>query len=47
MAGLTSASSFLSLLQEPEPELQVHALQKLDQNVDQFWPEIADSLTRM
>jgi len=45
MAGLTSASAFLSLLNEPEPEVQVHALEKLDKHVDQFWPEIADKDT--
>lgn len=47
MAGLTSASSFLSLLHDPEPEVQVHALNKLDKHVDLFWPEIADSIERM
>lgn len=47
MAGLTSASSFISLLSDPEPEVQMHALSKLDKHVDQFWPEIADSIERM
>jgi len=41
----TSISGYVSLLAEPEPELQSQALQHLNQWVDQFWMEIADSAT--
>lgn len=45
--GLTSASGFLALLDEPEVTLQEFALRKLDDTVDVFWPEIADELDKM
>jgi hypothetical protein len=42
MVPLVSVSGYLSLLQEPEPELQAQALIYLNQYVDQFWFEIAE-----
>ena len=43
---LTSAGGIISLLDEKEPELQIYALQRLndDSVIRQFWAEIADSL---
>ncbi len=34
----------VALLSEPETELKVFALRKLDEIVNEFWAEIADSL---
>jgi 26S proteasome regulatory subunit N2 len=47
MAPLVSVVGYLALLQEPEPELQAHALRNLNQLVDQFWMEIADAGANM
>lgn len=48
MAGITSASGLLSLLDENEEEkLKVYALQKLNVVVDQFWAEIADNIQQI
>lgn len=48
MAGITSASGLLSLLDEHEEnKLKVYALQKLNGVVDQFWAEIADNIQQM
>lgn len=46
-AVLRSAGGILSLLEEPEPELQVHALEQLDQLIDHYWVEVAEEITRM
>ena len=37
----------LSLLDEIEEEIQVFALSRLDELVDVFWAEIAESITKM
>ena len=37
----------LALLEEPENELKVFALSRLDELVDTFWAEIADNVTKM
>jgi 26S proteasome regulatory subunit N2 len=48
MAALTSVGGFLALLDESEPdELKLYALQQLNSLVDQFWAEIAESITKM
>jgi len=47
MAPLTSAAGFLSLLDDPEEELKVYALENLLKIVDQFWPEISDSIPKI
>lgn len=44
---LSSASGLLSLLEEEDPILQVHALRQLNDVVDQFWPEIATHIPKM
>ncbi|KAK9464676.1 armadillo-type protein [Lipomyces arxii] len=47
MATLTSATSLLALLDEPDPNLQVYALDNLNKVVDEFWAEITDYVTRI
>lgn len=47
MPGLTSAAGLIGLLDEPEEQLRCYALEKLNQNVDQFWTEIADHVSKM
>ena len=37
----------LALLEEPENELKVFALSRLDELVDTFWAEIADNVSKM
>ncbi|GAA5903602.1 hypothetical protein JCM6882_002998 [Rhodosporidiobolus microsporus] len=39
-----SAQGLLSLLDEPEPALQSHALDLINKNLDSFWAEVADSV---
>lgn len=46
-AVLTSANGILSLLDEPEEEVQAHALQELDKLVDHFWAEIAPAVPKI
>lgn len=41
------AAGILSLLSEPEEKVKVFALNRLDQMVDDFWPEIAESVSSM
>jgi 26S proteasome regulatory subunit N2 len=41
------AAGILSLLKEPEEEVKVFALSKLNELVDDFWAEIAESVTSM
>ncbi|CAG8455290.1 13893_t:CDS:10 [Ambispora leptoticha] len=47
MVGLTSAGGIIALLDEPEEELKVYALKKLNNLVDQFWAEIADAISKI
>ncbi|RCH91282.1 proteasome regulatory particle base subunit [Rhizopus azygosporus] len=44
MTALTSANGIIALLEEPQPELKVYALQQLNSLVDEFWAEISDSI---
>ncbi|KAJ3194238.1 proteasome regulatory particle base subunit [Irineochytrium annulatum] len=44
---LTSAAGVISLLDEPDEELKVYALQQLNPLVDQFWAEIADAVPKI
>ena len=44
---LSSARGLLALLDDPERELQQHALTQIDQCVDTFWPEIATNIPKM
>ena len=41
------AAGILSLLAEPEVEVKVFALQRLDELVDCFWAEIADRVSKL
>lgn len=45
--NITSAAGILSLLDEPEEEVKLFALQKLDQVVDTFWPEVSESVDKI
>ncbi|KAF2361483.1 Proteasome/cyclosome repeat [Trinorchestia longiramus] len=47
MGCITSAAGILALLDEPEAELQVFALERLNEIIDVFWPEIADSVQKI
>ena len=44
MVGLTSAAGVVGFLSEPDPELQIFALRKLDEEVDSLWPEVVGSI---
>lgn len=45
--NITSAAGIISLLDEPMPELKVFALKKLDNIVDEFWPEISEAVEKI
>lgn len=45
--NITSAAGIISLLDEPTYELRVFALKKLDVIVDEFWPEISESIEKI
>lgn len=40
-------AGIISLLDEPMSELKIFALRKLDCIVDEFWPEISESIEKM
>lgn len=40
-------AGILSLLNEPEEQVKVFALNRLDQLVDDFWAEISESVSSM
>lgn len=40
-------AGLLSLLNEPEPDLQAYAIHELNKSVDEFWTEIADNISTM
>lgn len=46
-AAVSSASGFLTLLEEPDNRLKVHALTQIDRLVADYWTEIANSVTSM
>lgn len=47
LGPLSNAASFLGLLEEDDVHLQSSALEQLDILVDEFWSEIADSISKM
>ncbi|KAI8891036.1 26S proteasome regulatory complex, non-ATPase subcomplex, Rpn2/Psmd1 subunit [Backusella circina FSU 941] len=47
MTVLTSANGIIALLDEPQPELKVYALEQLNGLVDEFWAEISDSIAKI
>ena len=44
MVGLTSAAGVVGFLSEPDPELQIFALRKLDEEIDSLWTEVAGAV---
>ena len=44
MVGLTSAAGVVGFLAEPDPDLQVFALQKLNEQINSLWTEVADAV---
>lgn len=44
MVGLTSASGVVGFLHEPDHELQIFALRKLNEEIDSLWTEVVDSI---
>nr|CAB3265235.1 26S proteasome non-ATPase regulatory subunit 1 [Phallusia mammillata] len=44
---ITSAAGVISLLDEPDDELQVYALNRLNDIVPEFWPEISDHVEKI
>lgn len=44
MVGLTSAAGVVGFLSEPDPELQIFALRKLNEEIDSLWTEVAGSV---
>jgi len=45
--NITSAAGVLALLEEPEPEVKLFSLQKLNQIVDVFWAEISEAVDKV
>lgn len=45
--NVTSAAGVISLLDEPEAQLKAFALNKLDNIVDSFWPEISENVGKI
>lgn len=44
MVGLTSAVGVVGFLSEPDPELQIFALRKLNEEMDSLWTEVVGSV---
>jgi len=44
---ITSASGIISLLDESQSELKEYALHKLNDIVDEFWPEISEAIVKV
>jgi len=47
LTNLTSAAGVLALLDEPQPELKLFSLKKLNQIVDIFWAEISEAVDKV
>ena len=47
MVGLTSAAGLVGFLAEPDPDLRVFALNRLNDEIELLWPEIAGSVGQM
>ena len=47
MVGLTSAVGVVSFLFESDPELQIFALRKLNEEIDSLWTEVVDHIDRV
>lgn len=44
---ISSAAGLVGFLSEPDPELQVYALQAADQNIALLWTEFAGAVGQM
>lgn len=44
MVGLISANGVVGFLSEPDPELQIFALRKLNEEIDSLWTEVVGSV---
>ena len=44
MVGLTSAAGVVGFLSEPDVELQIYALRKLNEEIDSLWTEVVGSV---
>ena len=44
MVGLTTAAGVVGFLSEPDPELQIFALRKLDEDIESLWTEVVDHI---
>ncbi|KAF1833802.1 26S proteasome regulatory complex, non-ATPase subcomplex, Rpn2/Psmd1 subunit [Decorospora gaudefroyi] len=47
MVGLTSAAGVVGFLSEPDPALRSFALQRLNEEMDLLWPEVAGSVSQI
>lgn len=47
MVGLISATGVVGFLSESDPELQIFALKKLNEEIDSLWTEVAGSVGRI
>jgi 26S proteasome regulatory subunit N2 len=47
MSALTSAAGLVGFLSEPDPALRSFALQRLNEDIDLLWPEVAGSVGQM
>ena len=47
MVGLTSAVGVVGFLSEPDPELQIFALRKLNEQIDSLWTEVVGSVGKI
>lgn len=47
MVGLTSAAGVVGFLAEPDPALRSFALQRLNDDIDLLWPEVAGSVSEI
>jgi len=45
--NLSSAQGILALLEDPDPTLKTYALQRLDQMVPTYWPEISEKIDQV
>lgn len=47
MVALTSAAGLVGFLSEPDPALQMFALERLNHDIDTVWPEVSGSIGQM
>lgn len=47
MVGLPSAAGLVGFLSEPDHALQVFALERLNEEIDDIWTEVSGSIGQM